>query len=148
MKRFFLWGNVINWIIMLILIGSIASIINQQSIEEYETTLFPFFNQINATLSLNESYEMVRSMAVTFAIVLILVLICIMIANFLMSRERYLIVATIALLIAGLITFIGTQGILSLNALFFWISMGFCLYYRNVKVPELYNDLYQENLDE
>ncbi|MBR7927640.1 hypothetical protein KBI51_05565 [Aerococcaceae bacterium zg-ZUI334] len=137
MKRFFFWGNIINWTIMLILIGSVASIVNQQTIETYEKTLFPFFNQINETLTLKESFESVKAMAVTFAIALILTLIFLMIGNYLLSRDRYLLVAMSAFLLCGVITFIGTQGILSINALFFWMSMGFCLYRRNVQLEDV-----------
>lgn len=130
MKRFFYWLNIINWLIMLGLIGSIASIINGQNLEQYKETLYSYFHKINETLSVEASFSMAKSMAISFAMVLVLVLLCILIANFLLNRDRYLIAAAVLLFLAGLITFVGTQGILSFNALFFWVSMGFCLYHR------------------
>lgn len=132
MKRFFYWGNILNSLVMLILIGSVASIINGQTITQYEESLFPYFSQLNHQLSLDESFAFAKNMALSFTAVLLIVFILVAIANFLLSKDRYLILSAILLLMAGLITYMGTKGILSFNALFFWVSMGYCLYYRNV----------------
>lgn len=132
MKRFFYWLNIINWGIMLILIGSVASVINMQSLSEYQSTLFKYFHQLNPELTVDKSYELAKTMAIVFSIVLIITLVEIIIANFLINRDRYLVVAAIILFVTGAIVYIGTQGILLFNALAFWVSMGYCLYQYNL----------------
>lgn len=128
LKRFFYWGNIINCFVMLILIGSVASIINGQTINEYKTSLFTYFSKINDQLTLEESFAFAKNMAMSFTIVLIIVFVLTAIANYLLNKDRFLMLCSFLFFVAGMVTYVGTKGILSFNALFYWVSMGYSLY--------------------
>ncbi|WP_025680615.1 hypothetical protein [Paenibacillus massiliensis] len=125
------WELGIGWfgaIVALVFMGGFSVVIGQMSLETFETSLYPMLRENNTAVTLEDSYEALRTLGAWFGTTVTFVLILVVFASYSLGRKGRYVIAAVLYGLAGLLILLGTQMLGFPVAFLFFVSTILCIW--------------------